>query len=106
MLHPSLAIVNVYLPVQSDALKTPILEALSKLQLGPRVLAAGDWNFTEDPEDGSHQLAGPALNAWERLKAKHSIREVAQPTATFYGAGDVFSRIDTEADQALASLEA
>ena len=76
------------------------------------MLAARDWNFTEDPEDGSHQLAGPTLNAWERLKAKHSIREVAQPTATYYGAGDVYSRIDrvytsyTEADQALASLEA
>jgi hypothetical protein len=48
---PALFLINLYLPSHSDSAKAPILLELA-IRYGVRVLMGGDFNFTEDPEDG------------------------------------------------------
>jgi exonuclease III len=109
---PALFLINLYLPSYSDTANEPILRELAKLRYGVRVLMAGDYNFTEDAEDGSHQLAGGPLSAWDRTVNRLLLREVRQPADTFFGPDKVSSHIDrvytsyTEADQSLYALEA
>ena len=85
---------NVYLPAQNDHLKLPCLQALLTLPVGPRYVMAGDWNFTEKVEDGSHRLASVPAGVWTAVKNRFGLAEHDQPSSTYFGADSVNSRVD------------
>ena len=81
---------NLYLNSASYSTKTKQLQQILDIVLPANAIyfASGDFNFVESPDDTSSPKWSPPprsfLDAWEEFLARYQLRELHQPTPTFY----------------------
>ena len=100
-------VTNLYLSSgESNNAKTEEIGCLGQLEAG-LMFMTGDFNFTEEEEDGGALLGGRAKKAWADLVERWRLREVYQEVHTFHR-GLYSSRLDrfytnlTDTDRLLA----
>ena len=81
---------NLYLNSASYSTKTKQLQQILDIVLPANAIyfASGDFNFVESPDDTSSPKWSPPprsfLDTWEEFLARYQLRELHQPTPTFY----------------------